>query len=202
MSNLGSWAVVPIPPPDRWSSVMVPEAPSWIVSLKVASMFALAAILAPTVAAAQEPQPLKLAAMGGGLWFANLFGVGAEAVGVTVQLANGGELLVGDPCSGLRSLIALMALGFLLAFGFSRLGPWGKLGLVIGALPVAFASNVLRIGILCTTAGLRSDGSLPTWIHDLTGMSVYVIALVGLLGLDKLFSLIAKEMPWRRCAPA
>ncbi len=56
-----------------------------------------------------------------------------------------------DACSGLRSLIALLALGVLMAY-LSKLSLWKKIVLVITAIPVAVVTNIIRLIIIVLLA--------------------------------------------------
>ncbi len=91
-----------------------------------------------------------------------------------------GELRVEHPCSGLRSLIALVAMGTLLAW----LTPgawWRRLLLVIASLPVAILANAARLVIVFVAAQHVGVPAAAGRVHDLSGYLVYVIALGALL---------------------
>ena len=99
--------------------------------------------------------------------------------GMTLYLA-GGELHVENPCSGLRSLIALLATGALFA-GLQRGGGWRRVVLFVAAVPVAMLANGIRITALILVGhyvGVREAGGL---VHDVSGYVLYAIALGALL---------------------
>ncbi len=73
-------------------------------------------------------------------------GVMATHVGSQVQLTSA-AFTVGAPCSGLRSIMALLTLTTL--FTYIIRGPWwGKLVLLVIALPIAIAANLMRVSSL------------------------------------------------------
>ena len=60
---------------------------------------------------------------------------------------HGGQLWVGDPCSGLRSLISFLALGTFVV-QISGGAFWKKTILFVSTVPIALFSNIIRIIIL------------------------------------------------------
>jgi len=115
-------------------------------------------------------------------------GLGATLLrdGMTIYLA-GGELRVENPCSGLRSLLALLATGALFA-GLQHGGGWRRLVLFLTAVPVAMVANAIRITALILVGhyvGVPAAGGL---VHDVSGYVLYGIALVALLGVRRLLT--------------
>jgi exosortase len=110
-----------------------------------------------------------------------LLGVTLQRSGMTLWLA-GGALQIENPCSGLRSLLAMLATGVL----FASLLPTGwrrRALLVLLAVPMAIAGNVLRITLLVLMAhyvGIRQ--ALGTF-HDVSGYLTYGFSLAGLLAV-------------------
>lgn len=113
-------------------------------------------------------------------------GVALIRDGMTLHLSDG-ELRIENPCSGLRSLLALLATGAL----FAALQPgrlWRRTVLFLAAMPVAMAANALRITALILVGhyvGVQEAGGLA---HDASGYVLYVIALLGLLGVRHLLT--------------
>jgi len=103
--------------------------------------------------------------------------------GVILHLANG-SLEVADPCSGIRSLISLLALGTILAY-YSNGILFKKVFLVFLAIPLALLGNTLRVvffGLIFETKGvLISEG----FLHTLTGLGVFAFAFIGLIIFKK-----------------
>jgi exosortase len=99
--------------------------------------------------------------------------------GMSLFLA-GGELRVENPCSGLRSLIALLATGAVFAY----LQPgraWRRALLFLSAIPVAMAANVVRITLLLLVAHYVGIPQATGKFHDWSGVALYAVALGGLL---------------------
>lgn len=105
-----------------------------------------------------------------------VLGFGVNIVGNAVQLPNA-NLVIGAQCSGINSLIALTALLALAAYLLQ--GPWwGRLLLVLVAVPLAMGSNILRVASLLVVA--RSYGADAAFIfyHDYSGPIFFVLALL------------------------
>ena len=94
----------------------------------------------------------------------------------------GGELRVEAPCSGLRSLIALVATGTLFAY-FQRGGMVRRILVMLAAVPIALAGNVARLLLLLVAADRRGVVWATGRFHDATGYVMYAVALGLLLGV-------------------
>ena len=110
----------------------------------------------------------------------------AEALGVLMRrdgmslFLAGGELRVENPCSGLRSLIALLATGAV--FAYLQPGAWWRRALLfLSAIPVAMLANVVRITLLLLVAHYVGVKQATGRFHDWTGILLYAVALGGLL---------------------
>lgn len=112
-------------------------------------------------------------------YLANLIGISAVRDGSTIYLPNG-QLMVGDPCSGLRSLISLLALGALFT-QFVKGSAAKKNALFISAIPIALLSNMLRIIMLLWVTYVYGERAALGFFHDFTGMLVFVFAFLGLI---------------------
>jgi exosortase len=110
----------------------------------------------------------------------------AEALGVTLQrrgmtlLLSGGALQIENPCSGLRSLLAMLATGTLLA-GLLPRGGWRRALLVALAVPMAMAGNSLRITMLVLVAHYAGLRQAIGPFHDVSGYVTYALSLCGLV---------------------
>lgn len=97
-------------------------------------------------------------------------------------------LEVADACSGMRSLISLAALG--VAFAFLRdFAPWKRAVLIVSTLPIAVATNVVRVvvtGLLCQYV---SPKAAEGYFHEFAGITVFGVALVLLFALSSLLAL-------------
>ncbi|MDX9701529.1 MAG: exosortase/archaeosortase family protein [Candidatus Auribacterota bacterium] len=94
-------------------------------------------------------------------------------------------MTVGDVCSGLRSLISLLAFGALFSY-MCDLPLWKKWILFIMAFPCAIASNVTRIAALCFAAEWAGVPFATGKFHDYSGLGVFVVAFMILFGVEKI----------------
>lgn len=153
----------------------------------------LFAIPTPLVVQSRLAFELKEVAVEGGLALANLVGTGAVRSGTEV-LIPGQEtsLIVADACSGLRSLVALLTLGYCIAFFLGSQRGARRWVLLAAAGPIAIASNALRIGVICVMADVWGTGFASTTGHDVVSMLVWLVDLGALFALDALWTRIRK----------
>ena len=127
---------------------------------------------------------LKVFAAKSGSAIAQRLGIPLARTGMTIHLPAG-SLRIADPCSGLRSLIALVALGAL--FAYLTEGPlWKRIVLFLCAIPLAVIANIVRISVLCAVANAAGIDAALGFFHDFSGFLLFVIALVGLFIVRKL----------------
>jgi exosortase len=117
----------------------------------------------------------------------------AEALGAVVQrdgmtlLLPTGTLSIENPCSGLRSLVALVATGVL--FGWVQPGGlWRRVAIVAAAVPIAMLGNAARITLLILVAHYRDVETATGAFHDRSGVVIYAVALAALMGLRALLT--------------
>ncbi|MBC8440669.1 MAG: exosortase/archaeosortase family protein [Deltaproteobacteria bacterium] len=134
--------------------------------------------------------PLKIFAAKAGVWIISILGIPIYLEGFNI-LIPAGPLLVGNPCSGLRSLIAFLALGSIFAY-LEPVSIIKKWVLFLISIPIALLSNIVRIPILILVSnywGLEAAGP-DTLVHTGSGMLVFV------LGFFLIF-FAAKALEWR-----
>lgn len=125
--------------------------------------------------------PLKLFVAKSGAWIASLIGIPVYLEGFYITIPTG-SLLVGNPCSGLRSLITFLALGSILAY-LSPLSLWRRGMILFLSVPTAIVSNVIRVPVLITIShywGLEAAMPGGFW-HDASGILVFVSGFVLLV---------------------
>ena len=117
----------------------------------------------------------------------------AGALGIAV-VRNGAQLGVGDgafvvggPCSGLRSLVALVTLAVVIA-GVSNLPPVRRVLLVAAALPLAFAANWLRLTSLILAADAVGVVRGLDVFHLVAGPVLYATAIAGLVSFGRVLA--------------
>lgn len=91
------------------------------------------------------------------------------------------RVMVARQCSGLTSLIVLLALGYLIAYATPvRLG-WKAL-LVAAVVPLALFTNALRLTLILM-AGAHHGEALAAWVHDNEAPVLISLCCVILLAL-------------------
>jgi exosortase len=142
---------------------------------------------------------LKIFAAQGATGLVNILGVPAYLRGAEIFLQGGRALTVEDACSGLRSLIALLAFATLFTYA-CKLRGYKRGMLLLAAVPIAVAANVVRIVTLTTVANTgRLDLVTPGgWVHDLMGYVVFVVAFCMMFLIEELIDLLpgAKSAKW------
>jgi exosortase len=147
----------------------------------------------PPLVANQLSFALKEAAVAIATRTAELLGAQLERDGMTLYLATG-ELRVEHPCSGLRSLLALLAFATLLA-GLLRGAAWRRVLTVAMAVPVAIVVNALRMALLILVAHYAGIAAASGPVHDVSGVLLYAAALAAMLAVRAALSPRAAPAP-------
>ena len=96
----------------------------------------------------------------------------------------GTTVMVGAPCSGLRSLVAMITVG--VGWVYVVQGRWWAKGLMLAAvLPLVALSNVLRIAALLWVAVTWGAEVALSYYHDWSSPLLFLLALALLLLLGK-----------------
>ena len=95
---------------------------------------------------------------------------------------------VADPCSGIRSLFAMISLTATYAY-FTQKSLLQKWALFVCAVPLAIVGNIFRILSICLVASWFGQELATGYYHDYSG---YVVFLVGVLLMIKAGQLIEK----------
>lgn len=102
-------------------------------------------------------------------------------------------LVVDDQCSGIRSLISLMALGAIYAY-LSPLKISKKVLMFMLSIPIAIIANVARIIVMIMVSFIYGGNIINNKIfHEGTGFLVFVIAIVLLFSCQKVLYESAKK---------
>lgn len=140
---------------------------------------ALLATMIPVPWVERFSPPLEALAAQFSTSMARLVGVGAANVGGQIQLARG-TFVVGAPCSGLRSIVALLTLTVILAYVVR--GPtWARLLLVVMAIPIALAANLVRLSALFWVADTFGPEVGLGYYHYLSSPLLFVVAFAWLI---------------------
>lgn len=109
---------------------------------------------------------------------------------VTTMAGNVVPLRVEEACSGVRLLMAFVALSVAMAYMADR-PIWQRVTLVLMGIPVAIACNVLRVVITCMMFIIGKEQFGKDFMHTFTGMVMLIpaVAILWLAGLimQKLF---------------
>jgi exosortase len=106
---------------------------------------------------------------------ARLVGIAAVQQGGEISVP-GTRVLVGAPCSGLRSLVTMVTVGVgwvYLIQGHAL----AKAGLLLSILPLVAISNVLRVGLLLVVAVVWGQEAALTYYHDWSSPVLFLLAL-------------------------
>ncbi len=110
----------------------------------------------------------------------------ATASGVVIEVVYKGQRLepaldVAEACSGMRLLMAFLALGVAMAYLHER-PPWQRVILLLSTVPIAMFCNMVRVtvtGLLYVLVGQEYTQGV---YHDLLGLAMLPLAF-GLYGL-------------------
>ncbi len=112
--------------------------------------------------------------------------------GNVIHLPDNYSLEVAEACSGLRSLVTLLALGALLAY-LTQTSKWKGVTLFLATVPIAIAANIFRICVTAVGAYGISRAVAEEFIHELSGTIVFMFSLVCLLILSSLLKMGEKK---------
>ncbi|MGN0854805.1 MAG: exosortase/archaeosortase family protein [Kiritimatiellia bacterium] len=139
----------------------------------------------------------RLQALASGVSYHVLKGLGADVVleGHVVRsaAADGFATNVAVPCSGLRSLFALMALTA--GYGYFNQPTWLRRGLLfLCSIPIAILGNVVRILTVCLVSNYVSKDFGAGTYHDASGFIVFLVAIALMLGVDKGITFVFRRL--------
>lgn len=101
-------------------------------------------------------------------------------------------LEVADACSGIRSLISLLALAVAFAF-FIRITPWKRWLLICSAIPIAIFTNAMRVIITGFLAQYWGEKAAQGFFHEFAGLAVFGLAMVMLVSFGVLLTRLGQK---------
>jgi exosortase len=128
--------------------------------------------------------PLKMLVAAASAWLLKLAGYIVSRNGATI-LINDYSIVVGDPCSGLRSLISLMAVGAMYAY-LQNISSLKKTVLFVSIIPISIIANIVRLIMLSLITLYMGEAAAEGFLHGFSGFLLFVIAMVCLVILDAL----------------
>lgn len=139
--------------------------------------------------------PLQNLAARNAAWTLDLLGVPVFLDGNVIHLSQI-SLGVTEACSGIRSLISLLALAVAWVY-LTMPGVWATLVLVASTLPITIAANAGRVvttGLIGQWVGVEYAQG---FFHGFSGWVIFLVAVVGLLGVHGLVRLMGALRPRR-----
>ncbi len=95
------------------------------------------------------------------------------------------EIFLGAPCSGFRSLITMFSLGLIYVY-FNK-GKFSKnLILILSIVPLALIGNIVRVITISLLTFYFGEKVGQGFLHEFSGMVVFLIMLAGLMGLERI----------------
>ena len=126
----------------------------------------------------------------------NGFGFAAvrEGTAVISRGAHPFAVDVAEPCSGLRSLFALMALTA--GYAYFNQPTWLRRGaLFLCSIPLAVAGNVARIVSICVIASCADPQFAMGFYHDYSGYVVFIVAIALMVVVGEVIDRLCVAKP-------
>jgi exosortase len=129
-------------------------------------------------------------------WLA-AFGLPVAREGVTIFVAQY-QLLVEDACSGMNSIVGIIAISLLYIY-LTRGSSWRySLLLTSLAVPIAIVANILRIMTLILLTYFFGDQVAQGFLHYTAGFFLFALSLLLVFSLDRAFSMIGTRLGAKR----
>jgi exosortase len=157
--------------------------PACLDALKVPLAFLLLAIPLPTIVFNAVTFPLQLVASRAGEALIRAAGVPVIREGNVIELASL-RLEVVEACSGIRSMMALLTCAcVVVCIRPTRLAV--ALAVIAATVPVAIATNALRVAIAGLAAQFAGPWAAEGFLHACSGAVLFLAGLCGLLALER-----------------
>ena len=135
--------------------------------------------------------PLKLFVTEVSVTVLRMLGVVVWNEGNIIMFTNT-VLEVADACSGLRSIMSLLALAVAFAF-LTQKSHINKAIIIASAIPIAVATNAMRVIVTGFLAQYWGAQVAQGFFHDFAGFAVFAVAMVLLLALGGILSIVRKD---------
>ena len=117
------------------------------------------------------------------VWIVSHLGVKASSVGAEI-VAGGNRFVIGAPCSGIRSIVALLTIATLYVYLIDSKRTV-KVLVVLASIPLAIVANILRISVILLVASYVSLNVAMGMVHYASDLVLFTIAVLGLMGLRR-----------------
>ncbi len=114
----------------------------------------------------------------------NIIGIQSTSTGSQIQLADS-VFVIGEPCSGMRTMLALFALAAVFAYIIDGV-LWKKAVVFLCALPIAVAANVGRVVLVLLIASGYGAEFAMAFFHEASSIVVFIFALILLIIVARL----------------
>ena len=137
---------------------------------------------------------LKLWISGAAVEVLAFFGFQVASSGTTLYIDQY-ELLVAAACSGMNSLVSLLAIGLFYIHLRHDSEDW-KYSVVLAILvvPIAIAANFIRVVMLLLITKYFGNEVAQGMLHDAAGLSMFLLALILLMGVDALLEPVRRRL--------
>jgi exosortase D (VPLPA-CTERM-specific) len=114
-----------------------------------------------------------------GVWVIRTAGISVLLEGNVIDLGSY-QLEVAEACSGLRYLLPLMTLAFIVAYLYR--GPtWKRIVIFLSSIPITVLMNSLRIGLIGITVDRWGSSMAEGALHDFEGWVVFMFSTGALV---------------------
>ena len=144
----------------------------------------------PTTLVAALAFPMQLASSAYAAQMAGMLGLPIERNGVNLSVVPNlhapptYSIVVAQACSGLTSVIVLLALAYLIAY-HTKVALWARALLIVSVIPMSLFLNAVRLTAVLM-AGAHYNPAIARWIHDHEEPVLVLFCSLGLVGLRSL----------------
>ncbi len=139
---------------------------------------------------------LQLISSSFAVWMMRLAGVAVLLQGNVIDLGSY-KLEVAEACSGLRYLLPLMTLAFLMAC-FYRAAFWKRAVLFLSSIPLTLVTNSVRIALIGVMVDRWGAGMAEGLLHQVQGWMMFMLStFILVLEVAWLSRLGGERRPWR-----
>jgi exosortase B len=147
----------------------------------------------PDTVVAAITQPLKLGISAVAVELLRLVGYPIANTGVVIQVDQY-QVLVAAACAGLNSLISLSAIGLFYVYIRHNANWRYALLLMLAIVPVAIFANFIRVVVLILITYHLGDAAAQGFLHGFSGLTMFVIAVLGIFGVDALAAPLRRRL--------
>lgn len=123
-----------------------------------------------------------------------LYALGYPVARMGVSLSVGQyQLLVADACSGLNSMVSLIAVGLFFMHLVKRKSPTHNILLFISIPFIAIAANLIRVIAICLVTYYYGDEVGQGFVHGATGVLLFGVSLTLMFLIDAILAMFLSE---------